>query len=177
MIRTIRAPLFALTIVALCFAGSVHAQAATRVTACSANTPNNAICLTWTHDGKTVDGAAISGVTFRVDQKLGSGTYATVASSIANSQYFAQNLAVGTYTFRVFASCSAAACIDSPASNEASKGASANPVQPTAPVLIIAATIRADGPPSYRIVYTVKPRDGEFVFIAPESMRKLFASK
>lgn len=159
------------------FVPDAHAQAATRVTPCSATTPNNALCLAWTHDGKTMDGTTVSGVTFRMEQKFGTGAYATVASAIAGSQYFAQNLAVGTYTFRVFANCTAAPCIESSPSNETSKGATANPIQPTAPVLIIAATIRADGPPTFRIVYTVTPRAGEVIFVAPASLRPYVAAR
>lgn len=151
--------------------------AATRVTPCSATTQNNEICLAWTHDGKTVAGDAISGTTFRVEQKFGTGAYVAIATSLANKQLKVSNLAPGPYTFRVFANCSAAECIESVASNEAAKSATANPVQPSAPVLIIAATIRADGPPTYRIVYTVRPREGEIVFVAPDSMRPVFANR
>lgn len=164
-----------LTILLLCISG--FAQAQTRVTACDPATPNNALCVTGTHDGKAVDGSTVVGVTFRVEQKFGSGAFATAATALPTLQYYARNLAPGTYTFRVFANCSLPQCTESLASNALSKDATAIPVQPNAPVIIIAATIRAGQPPVYRIVYTVRPRDGEIVFLAPESMRSVFAAR
>ncbi len=168
---------YALLLVSL-LGSFVQAQTAgTRVTPCNAATPNNAFCVTGTHDGKDTNGNAITGVTFRVQQKTGSGSYTTVATALTSLQYYATNLTPGTtYTWRVYASC-AACTSESNASNEAGGTATAPPVVPTAPIIIVAATIRADGPPSYRIVYTVRPRDGEVVFVAPESMRPVFAAR
>lgn len=164
----------------LCCAGvsslAYSQTSGTRSTPCSATTPNNAICITWTHNGKTDDGSAsVTGVTFRVEQKFGTGAFATVGTGLTANQYYAQNLAVGTYTFRVYANCSNPACVESVASNEASKGATANPIQPSAPVIIIAALIREGQPPVYRIIQSVNLKPNEVVFAAPASMRPLFA--
>lgn len=179
MLRNIRAPLFYVAFVCLLAFACItpaHAQAATRVTPCNTNTPNNALCISW--QGVTTDtsGNAITGVNYRVERKLGSAAYATVQASGTATQFYATNLAVGTHFLRVFANCSACTA-ESAASNEVSGSATPIPVIPNSPVIIIAATIRANGPPTYRIVYTVKPKDGEVVFVAPESMRPVFASR
>lgn len=153
-----------------------NAQAATRVTPCSTVTPPNAICVTW--QGVTTDtsGNAITGANYRVERKLGSAAFATVQASGTATQYYATNLAVGTHFFRVFANCSACTA-ESAASNETSAAATAIPVIPNSPVIIIAATIRDGQPPTYRIVYTVTPRAGEIVFVAPADMRSVFAAR
>lgn len=167
---------FALLILGLCVAGIASAQSATRVTPCSATTPNNAICLTWTHDGKTVDGVAISGVTFRVAQKAGTGSFSNIANALTTPQLYVQNLAVGSYTFQVFASCPTCTA-EGAGSNAATGSATQVPVVPSAPVLIIAATIKANGPPTFRVVYTVTPKPGEIVFVAPASLKPYIASR
>lgn len=172
MIRTIRAPLFALTIVALCFAGSVHAQAATRATPCSPTTQTNEICITWAAVVTHTDGLpTMFPVTYRVEQQVGSAAFTTVETTSSLKSYV-KNLAPGSYTFRVFAIENA---IVSDASNTASKSIIQAP--PNAPVIVIAATIRAGKAPVYRVVAMVTPAPNEVVFIAPESMRNLFASK
>lgn len=154
----------------------VQAQTATRVTPCNAATPNNALCVSWGAVATDLSGNPITGVTYRVERKLGSAAYATVQASTTTTQHYATNLAVGTHFFRVFANCSACTA-ESAASNEASGAATVIPVIPSSPVIIIAATIRANAPPTYRIVYTVTPRNGEIVFVAPDSMRPVFASR
>jgi len=167
-----------LALALLLVAGAAGAQTAgTRVTPCDAATPNNALCVSWTHDGKNVDGTPASALTYRVEQKFGTGAYSTVATGLTASQYYAKNLAIGSYTIRVFANCATAGCVESNASNAPTGSATAPPVQPNAPVIIIAATIRADGPPTYRIVHSVTLRPNEVVFAAPASMRPLFASR
>jgi hypothetical protein len=92
-------------------------------------------------------------------------------------QYYARNLAPGSYTFRVYVGCTNVGCVESLPSNAASKDATAVPIQPNTPVIIIAATIRADGPPSYRVIQSVTLRPNEVVFAAPAAMRPLFASR
>ena len=166
----------AITIALLLFAGSAYAQTATRVTPCSATTPNNALCLSWTQDGKDTNGNAITGITYRLTQKLGSGTTTTVANNITALQYYATGLAPGSYTFIVYANC-ATCTAESNGSNAATGSATAIPVIPNAPVIIIAATIRADGPPTYRIIQSVTLKPNEVVFAAPAAMRPLFASR
>lgn len=148
------------------------AYAQTRVTPCDPATPNNALCVTGTAPSTMSDGTpTIQPLTYRIQQKTGSsGTYSNVATNLTTLQYYAQNLAPGTYFFRAFANC-ATCTAEGAASNEVSKAATANPVVPGSPILIIAATIRANGPPVLRIIYTVTPRQGEVVFVAPASLR------
>lgn len=152
----------------------VHAQAVTRVTACDPATPNNAICITGTAISTGTNGEALTGVTYSFEQKAGSGSYAPVATALASLQYYAKNLVPGAYTWRAYVNCTNPGCVVSAPSNAVSGTATPTPIQPNTPVLIIAATIRADGPPIYRIVYTVTPRAGEIVFVAPASMRPYF---
>lgn len=165
-----------LALLALLIAGPVFAQSNARVTPCSATTPNNALCLSWTQDGKDTGGNAITGVTYRLTQKLGTGATTTVANNITASQFYAQNLTPGSYTFIVYANC-ATCTAESAASNAATGSATPIPVVPNAPVIIIAATIRADGPPTYRIIQSVTLRPNEVVFSAPAAMRSLFVSR
>lgn len=170
---------FALLILSLCIAGTAQAQAATtRVTACDQATPNNALCITGTAPSTMIDGTpTVLPLTYRIEQRTGStGSYATVATGLTELKYYAQNLAPGTYFFRAYANC-ATCTSESVASNAVSKSATANPVVPGAPVLIIAATISANGPPTFRIVYTVTPRPGEVVFVAPGSLRPYVAAR
>lgn len=152
------------------------AQAQTRVTPCSATTPNNALCITGTHDGKDTNGNAIAGVTYRIEQRTGTGAYAQVATGLTTLQYYAQNLTPGSYTFRAYANC-ATCTSESVASNAATGSATAIPVVPNTPVIIIAAVIRADGPPTYRIIQSVTLKANEVVFAAPAALRPLFASR
>lgn len=167
----------AIAVFALVLTGIAHAQAATRVTACDALTPTNALCITATAPTTYTDGTPITqSLSYRLEQKLGSGAFTAVGGSQGSPQFYVKNLAPGSYTFRMFATC-ATNCSESAASN-AANGTAVAPIQtPNAPVIIIAATIRAGAPPLYRIVYTVKPRDGELVFVAPEVMRAVFASR
>lgn len=165
-----------LLIPALLLASSAFAQ--TRSTQCDPATPNNAICFWWTAvtldlDNKPLPAPAV----YRVQQRTGTaGAWSDVATSTGVLQYYAKNLAPGEYFFRVYANC--AGCTqEGSSSNTASKTATPNPVIPQAPVIIIAATIRAGKPPIYRVVYTVKPKADEVVFVAPESMRPLFANR
>lgn len=162
----------------LCLVGVAKAQAATRATPCDPATPNNALCLTWAAPTTNTDGTpTVLALTYRVEMKAGSGSYSNAVANLTATQYYAKNLAPGTYTFRVYANCSAAGCVESPASNAAAKDATPIPIQPNAPVIIIAATIRANGPPTYRIIQSVTLKPNEVVFAAPASMKPLFASR
>ncbi len=165
---------FCVAIAALCLAGVAQAQ--TRTTPCSATTPNNALCISWNAITTDTSGAQIAGVSYRVQQKAGSAAFANVQASGSSTQYYATNLSPGTYLFRVYANC-ATCTSESAASNEASAAATSIPVVPSTPVIIIAATIRADGPPTYRIIQSVTLKPNEVVFTAPASMRPLFANR
>lgn len=166
----------ALTLLALCATGIARAQSSTRSTPCDSATPNNALCVSWGAVTAATDGTAISGVTYRVEQRAGtSGSYATVANGSA-LQYYAKGLNPGTYYFRVYANCTACTS-ESAASNTANGAATPIPVVPTSPVIIIAATINANGPPTYRIIQSVTLRPNEVVFAAPASMRAVFANR
>ncbi len=163
-----------LALIALLAPACLMAQ--TRVTPCNAATLNNEICITGTASTTDVDGKPLTGAqTFRVEQKLGVGAFATVATGLATLQYHAKNLAPGSYVFRVYQNC--AACVESFTSNTTTRDATAVPIQPNPPVIIIAATIREGQPPTYRIVYTVRPRADEYVFVMPESTRSVFAAR
>lgn len=153
-----------------------EAQAATRVTPCSAATANNEICITGAAVTTDTNGNAIAGVTYRVEQRAGTAAYATVATGLTQLQYLAKNLAPGSYTFRVFASC-ASCTTESAASNATTGTATAIPVVPSTPVIIIAATINANGPPTYRILQSLTLAPNEVVLVAPASMKPLFAAR
>lgn len=153
--------------------GSIDfAQAQTRDTPCSPDTAYNAVCLSWTAPTTRTDGTTYpTGTVFnyRVEKQNGA-TWTTISTATATT-LLVPNLANGTHTFRVYAISPAGAT--SSASNTASRAIEA---APNAPVLIIAALIREGQPPVYRIVQRVRLKDGEVVFVAPESMRRLFAS-
>lgn len=160
----------AVTVFLLCFAGVSQAQ--TRVTDCDPATPSNALCITHGAVITRTDGLpTVFPITYRVEQKLGAGAF-TVVETTAALKHYVKNLAPGDYVFRVFAIENAVA---SDPSNSAGKTIVQAP--PAAPVIVIAATIRAGQPPVYRLIYTVRPRDGEIVFVAPESMRPVFAAR
>lgn len=150
----------------------VHAQTTTRATPCDPATPTNAICVTHAAVTTRTDGQPTTfPVTYRLEQKLGAGGFTTVETT-ATLNHYVKNLVPGDYTFRVFAIEN---LIVSDASNTASKSIIQAP--PSAPVLIIAATIKAGQAPTFRVIYTVTPRNDEVVFVAPESMRPVFASR
>lgn len=140
----------------LCIAGVAEAQVgATRPTACSPTTPNNAICLEYSAPATYTSGDAIPAsvaLTFRIEQRIGtSGAWSTVAASTSSLRHYLQNLTPGTYTYRVYANC--AGCTEGPASNAASRDATAPPPpQPGAPVLTIAVVIGVDHAPVYSII-------------------------
>lgn len=176
MFRSSNSSLFvALAIIGtLAFACIEKASAQTRVTPCNQSTPTNAICLTGTAPTTRTDGTPLTGaLTYRWEQRLApSGTFASIGTQ-ATLQKYVTNLANGSYEFRAFAI--EAGNGESVASNTAGRDSTVSP--PNAPVIIIAATIRTGQPPSYRIVYTVTPRADELVFLAPESMRAVFAKR
>jgi hypothetical protein len=164
---------FALVILAFCVTGVAEAQ--TRVTACDAATPTNAICLSWEAPATNTDGTpTVLAFTYRVERQ----TFTTPASwtaleTVNVTKSYVKNLTPGnTYVFRVIA---IAGGIESDPSNTASRAIAAP--KPNAPVIIIAATIRADGPPVYRIIQSVTLKPEEVVLVAPASMRALFVSR
>lgn len=166
---------FTLFMFALLFACVTQAQTTgTRATDCDPATPNNALCVKWTGIAVDTNGNAITGVTYRVQQRLGTaGNFATVSTGQTGVTYYAKNLAVATYYFQVYAACTACTA-ESAGSNVASGASTAVQVVPATPVIIIAATIRANGPPIYRIIQSVNLRPSEVVMVAPASWRPLF---
>lgn len=161
----------------LLIACAAHAQTAPRATPCSAATPTDAICVTWGAITTDSTGKPISGVTYRVQKKAGAtGTYSNMATGITATQFYATNLSIGTHFFRVYAAC-ASCTVESDPSNEASGTATAVSVVPSTPVIVIAATINANGPPTYRVIQSVTLKPNEIAFVAPASMRPLFANR
>jgi hypothetical protein len=134
--------IFALTILALCVAGVAQAQ---RITPCNAATPNNAVCVTGVAPDTFVDGTPIVvALTYRVEQRTGtSGSFATVASGLTTPQAYIQNLAPGSYQFRMFANCTICTS-ESAASNIAGATATPIPKVPQPPVITIAVVISPD---------------------------------
>lgn len=162
--------LAAITLLALSVCA--HAQAATRVTPCSATTADNELCISYAAVTTRTNGTAVTGpITYRVEQQFNAGAFAAVGTG-PDLRYYARNLAPGSYVFRVFA-------IEGTAVSAPSNvlGKTIDQAPPNAPVIVIAATIRADGPPIYRVISTATLAPDEIVFVAPESMRTLFASK
>ena len=154
----------AIALLTLCCVGIANAQA--RVTPCSPTTATNEVCIHWNAVTTRVDGLPTAfPVTYRVEQQTGTGAF-TAISTAAATQLYVKNLAPGDYAFRVFA-------IENSRTSAASNSGSKSVVQaaPEAPVIIIAATIRAGQQPTFRVVYTVTPRPGEIVFVAPASLR------
>jgi hypothetical protein len=146
--------------------GFAQAQTSgTRVTLCSAATPNDAICIEWA--AVTMAGTTpITGVTYRVEHRIGStGNWNTVASNITQLRHYAQSLAVGEHYFRVYAAC-ATCTAESLPSNAASKMATRPPLVPDAPVITIAVVIGLDHAPVYSIVSGNK-RGGEVIGFVP----------
>lgn len=181
MIRHLRAPIFFLAIVGLCFAGM--AQAATRATSCDPVTPDNAICVTITPATLDVTGQPLpAGPTFRLEQKTGTGSFVQIATGLTSPQFYVKNLAPGDYVFRSYQNCVSVPnvynCIESGATAPSSPRTVTVPtIQPATPVIIIAVTIRADGPPIYRIIQSVNLKQNEVILVAPASMRPIFASR
>ena len=155
------------------------AQAQTRSTPCDPATAWNSLCLSWTHDGTDSLGMTVAPL-FRLEQKAGTGAWVEIAKDLTVKQYQVKGLAPGTYLFRVFAKhpvCPTGITCTESAPGLSTEKAVTGTAQPSTPILIIAATLKPDGTWSSRIVYTVKPRDGEVVFTAPESARRMFAAK
>lgn len=149
--------------------------AQTRVTLCDPATPSNAICVSWEAPATNTDGTpTILPLTYRVErQSLTSNPTWVTLETVSVTRSYIKGLTPGqTYTFRVIA---LAGGKESAPSNTASRSIEAP--TPSAPVIIIAATIHADGPPTYRIIQQVNAKPNEVVFAAPASMRPLFAAR
>lgn len=145
------------------------AQAATRVTPCSATTADSEVCLNVTPGTTLTTGTpAVLGSQLRFEQKTGAGAWTligTMTAALPTTNRLVTGLAPGDYTWRVFQVYLAPNAPTSAPSNELGKTIA----QPgtVAPVLIIAATIRADGPPVFRVVATITPRAGEYLVMVP----------
>lgn len=142
---------------ALCLVGVARAQSGTRDTPCNAATPNDAVCISWTAPAKYTDGKAIGqSLTYRVEQRSGfSGTWTTITASQTDTKRYVEDLAPGTYFFRVYANC-ATNCAESAASNTASKATTAPVQTPEAPVITIAVVIGMDHAPVYKVTQAGK---------------------
>lgn len=158
--------------------------AAPRATPCDPATPDNALCITGTAPTVNTDGTPITlPLIYRIEQKTGTGAYATVATGLTSLQYYAKNLAPGDYVFRAYANCvgvpSVVNCSENstPSPPSSVKNIAVPTVTPGAPLLIIAVTINAEGPPTYRLVYTARPRVGEFLISGGEDIRALVAKR
>jgi hypothetical protein len=166
----------AIVLLGFCVAGIATAQtASTRVTPCDSATPNNAICLSWEMPATNTDGTpTVLAFTYRVErQTFTTPVTWTAVETVGVTRSYVKNLTAGnTYVFRVIA---IAGGVESAPSNTASKAIAAP--TPNAPVLIIAATINANGPPTYRIIQSVTLRSNEVAFVAPAAMRSLFVSR
>lgn len=149
--------ILAAALIMLCATGIAKAQTGTRVTACNAATPNNAICLEWAFSGKNVDGTSALNPTFRVEQRIGTtGAWTNVVTGITDLKRYITGLSPGTYFYRVYAMCGAPGCIESDASNVASRSATAPTQQPEAPIITIAVVIGVDHSPVYRLTQAGK---------------------
>lgn len=134
---------------------------------------SNKAHVCWQAVAAYTDGSAVTTgtvITYTIQRQVGA-TWANDGTTTA-TDWTSGILAPGTYTYRV----TATVLDQTSAPSNSTDKLSANPT-PNAPVIIVAVTINAQGVASYRLIYTVKPKDGEVVFLAPESMRKLFASK
>jgi hypothetical protein len=146
-----------LAILALC-ATAAHAQ--TRVTNCHSATPNNAVCLDWTAPTTHADGMPIVlPITYRVEQRIGTGAWTTTASGISVRRLYLQNLAPGSYEFRGYATVSA---LESIASNVVGRSIASPPSPPGPPVFTIAVVIGINHAPVYRVTQAGK-RDARYV--------------
>ncbi len=157
-------------LLALVLFGATHpALAQTRSTPCDPATPNNALCFVWAPITSYKDGTAIPAsvtVSYRLEQQAGSSW--NPLTTTTELKLLVPNLAPGTYTFRGFAVTNGVLSDVSDAF-----GKTITSPQPAKPVFIIAATINANGPPTYRQVYTVTPQSEEFVFLSPVSAKVL----
>src|SRR4051812_7657815 len=144
---------------ALLLASVANAQTqppGTRATACDPVTPNNALCLTWTLPTTNSDGSAVTlPLVSRVEQQLNGGTWTTAATGLTSAKYYAKNLALGNWVFRVSVNCTGSAgCTESTATASNAKDSTAPVVQPGPPtnVLVVQVTISANHAPVYRVV-------------------------
>jgi hypothetical protein len=141
----------------LACAGAVEAQTAppgTRATPCDPLTPNNAICVQITPSTTTTDGATNTlPLTFRVEQQFNGGAWTQSATGLTTPRYYAKNLPIGSYVFRVYENCSPN-CTESLPTASNAKDATVPIVQPNPPgaVLVVRVTISSDRAPVYRIL-------------------------
>lgn len=134
-----------LVTLALLFSGVAHAQ---RATPCNPVTPNSAVCITYSAVTKRTDGSNVTGtMTYRTEQKSGSGAYTTSGTTSA-LQFYVQNLAPGTYTFRVIA---LEGTVASDPSNEASRSVVQAPPEATV-IQVAQVVIGVDHAPVYSII-------------------------
>lgn len=147
-----------LLLVGLC----VKAEAQTRVTACSATTPTNAVCIEWTAPELNTNGTQIVlPLTYRVERRVGTtGTWTTMASAQTALRHYATDLPPNEYFFRVYANCVSSGgvtCVESTPGPTVSKAATNPVIQPgPVPITTIAVVIGLDHSPVYRLTLTGK---------------------
>jgi hypothetical protein len=140
-----------LAVALLSLAGTAHAQ--TRATPCDPATPNNALCVSVEPPALDTAGLAIVlPLSYRFEQRVGTGPWVVVSASQSSPHYYARNLAPGLYTFRAWAIIQDRA---SPTSSPEGSGTVA-PSTPTAPpaILVVQVLIGKDAP-----VFTVVGTD------------------
>lgn len=153
--------ILAASLLALCVTGIAQAQ----VTCPKVSDDKAHIC--WAPVVNFTNGNPIpvtSLITYTVQRQSGA-TWVNDATVTA-TDWTSGVLAPGTYVYRVTATVGTKTSLPS---NTASRAVEAP--TPESPVIIIAVTIRKGEPPLMRVVYTVTPRKGELVFVAPAALR------
>lgn len=128
-----------------------HAQAQTRVTPCSATTPNNAACITWSPTTTRTDGLPTNlPISYLVEQRVGTTGAWTSAGTTSLTRLYVENLAPGTYFFRGYAIEGSAQSGPTPAATFAATAPP--PAPPNVPAnFTIAVVIDLNHAPVYRV--------------------------
>lgn len=138
---------FVLTCVLALFTATAEAQTGpTRPTACSPTTAWDAVCVTLVAPTQYTDGTTFPAgtvVNYRVEDKVGSGNFATVPhTGTAATGLLVSSLPAGSHLLRVYAVVNA---VESSPSNTTTKGVTTG--VPNAPVITIALTIKPGSAP------------------------------
>lgn len=160
--------ILAIALLCLCTMGIANAQAA-----CGKVADDKAhVCwappVTYTNGNPIAAGTVI---TYTVQRQSGT-TWVNDATNITANDWTSPALQPGTYLYRVTATVGTKTSLPS--------ATASRPVEaptPEAPIIIVAVTIREGQPPTMRVVYTVRPRPGEVVFVAPELLRKYVVAR
>jgi hypothetical protein len=157
--------ILAAALLMLCCMGIANAQAAPP--ACGKVADDKAhVC--WAAPATYTNGTAIAAgtvITYTVQRQSGA-TWVNDATNITATDWISPVLQPGTYLYRVTATVGTKTSLPSGSAPRAVEAPT-----PEAPIIIVAVTIREGQAPSMRVVYTVRPRPGEVVFVAPASLR------